>query len=376
MDYIIAEHRNNHSSLMNKGVFTMAIMSREFNTADLTDPHQASLMIKRKALEAGADVVGIGNIERWANAPLQMDPKQIMPECKSIIGMVFRVDRGSLRGIEEGTFFSNYSAMGYGGITYLYMPMTVINVSKFIEDQGYEAIPLGHQSDWRGIDGQGYTPRNYSRPARPGQATPDIMLHLRIAAYLCGLGEIGYSKMFLSPQFGPRCRVGVILTDVELEPDPIYDGPQLCNRCMACIKACPGNCFNPDKPVKVNLAGHNVEWASIDELKCNIAFRGAKRTGVEQETPYQQDQFNDTVPGEWSPFFRKPKNLYNTGQAVCGARGCTRACMISLENRGVLQNTFKDKFRRRPEWSIDWSTPPEYAPGTIFEPEQIVDDAD
>lgn len=45
--------------------------------------------------------------------------------------------------VEEGTWFSNYSAMGYGGITYLYMPMTVINLSKSIEDHGYEAIPMG-----------------------------------------------------------------------------------------------------------------------------------------------------------------------------------------------------------------------------------------
>ena len=42
--------------------------------------------------------------------------------------------------------------------------------------------------------------------------------------------------------------------------------------------------------------------------------------------------------------------------------------MISLESRGVLQNTFKQKFRRRPVWSVDWSKPPEYAPGTVFKP--------
>ena len=120
----------------------MAIMTRNFNEYDFGDPAEAAVTVKRKALEFGADAVGIGSIDRWATAPLQMDPKQIMPECKSIIGMVFRVERGSLRGIEEGTYFSNYSAMGYGGITYLYMPMTVINLSKFIEDQGYEAIPM------------------------------------------------------------------------------------------------------------------------------------------------------------------------------------------------------------------------------------------
>ena len=89
----------------------MAIMTREFNGVDLSDPRQAALEVKRRALEMGADVVGIGSIDRWADAPLQMDPKQIMPECKSIIGMVFRVERGSLRGVEEGTYFSNYSAM-------------------------------------------------------------------------------------------------------------------------------------------------------------------------------------------------------------------------------------------------------------------------
>lgn len=340
----------------------MAVWSRRFNEVDLSDPHRAAEYVKRKALEFGADAVGIGSIDRWSTAPLQMDPKQIMPECKSVIGMVFRVERGSLRGVEEGTYFSNYSAMGYGGITYLYMPMTVINLAKAIEDQGYEAVPMGHQSDWRAIDQIGNLRKSYSRPCRPGQAAPDVMIQLRIAAYLCGLGEIGFSKMFLSPQFGPRNRVGIIMTDVELEPDPIYDGPKLCNRCLACVRACPGHCFDPNRTVKANLGGHEVEWMDLDMSRCDDAFRGMDYADGPQERPYIPGRPN-TKPGEWSPFYQKPANVYNTGQAVCGARGCTRACMISLEARGVLQNTFKQKFRRRPEWRIDWDTEPEYYSG-------------
>lgn len=351
----------------------MTVMSRDFNSVDLSDPAQAAQAVKRKALEYGADVVGIGNIERWDSAPLQMDPKQIMPECRSIIGMVFRVERGSLRGIEEGTYFSNYSAMGYGGITYLYMPMTVINLAKFIEDQGHEAIPMGHQSDWRAIDGVGYGRPEYSRPTRPGQAMPDIMVQLRIASYLCGLGEIGFSKMFLSPQFGPRNRVGIIMTDLALEPDPIYAGPPLCNRCLACVRACPGQCFPTDRTVKVKLAGHELEWSDLDMDKCSFAFRGAEPTETDQATPYFPGH-PKSRPGSWSPFYRKPATLYNTGQAVCGARGCTRACMISLESRGVLQNSFKQKFRRRPTWSVDWDTPPEYSPETVFPPKTVADE--
>ncbi|MBT3376669.1 MAG: 4Fe-4S binding protein [Lentisphaerae bacterium] len=322
--------------------------------------------VKKMAKSMGADAVAIGNIERWEGAPTQMDPRQIMPEARSVIAMGFRVMRGSLRGIEEGTFFSNYSAMGYGGITYLYMPMTVINLCKEIEDSGYEALPMGHQSDWRMIDADGFGRKNYSRPVEAGRASPDVMIQLRIASFLCGLGEIGYSKMLLTPQFGPRQRVGIIITEAELEPDPLYpdtDGPELCNRCMACVKECPTGAINGTKTIKVNLAGHDVEWGEIDCAACDIAFRGGLATDEElsEEERYTTPMFGKNVGrSPHTPFYKKPRNLYNTGQAVCGARGCTRACMISMESRGVVENTFKDKFRRRKPWTVDWSTEPEY----------------
>ncbi len=331
----------------------------EFGQPDLDNPTEAAKLVKRQALAFGADAVGIGNIERWEGAPLQMDPRQIMPECKSIIAMAFRVMRGSMRGIEEGTYFSNYSSMGYGGITYLYMPMTVINLSKFIEDRGCEAIPMGHQSDWRAIDNHGNRREEFSRPVAPGRAAPDVMVQLRIASYLCGLGEIGFSKMLLTPQFGPRNRVGIILTDAELEPDPIYSGPQLCNKCMACVKACPGACIPADKTVKVKLAGRDLEWSDVNMSKCDDTFVGGIRhdSPVPENERYIKGQEN-IGRGSWTPFKEKPRNLYNTGQAVCGAAGCTRACMMSLEARGVLKNKFKEKFRRRAKWNVDWSKAP------------------
>ena len=340
------------------------------------DPKQAAEAVKRQALALGADSVGIGSIDRWANAPTQMDPKQIMPECKSVIAMAFRVMRGSMRGIEEGTYFSNYSAMGYGGITYLYMPMTVINLCKYIEDRGYEAVPMGHQSDWRGIDGNytrygGRLKENYSRPVAPGRAAPDVMIHLRIAGYLCGLGEIGHSMMLLTPEFGPRNRIGIIMTDVELEPDPIYDGPQLCNRCMACVRDCPTGAISRKETVKLELAGRQVEFARVDCDACNRGFRGVQ--AVEGEVPEDEQYMGAGIrPGWWSPFTKKPKSLYNTGQAVGGARGCTRACMIELEKRGVLRNKFKDGFRRRPEWRVDWDAPPAYPEDVHMADEPVI----
>ncbi len=357
-------------------------IQREMGQTDLDhDPKAAAAAVKRQALALGADAVGIGNIERWAGAPTQMDPRQIMPECKSIIAMAFRVMRGSLRGVEEGTFFSNYSSMGYGGITYVYMPMTVINLSRYIEDRGYEAIPMGHQSDWRAIDGY-YTGAagggrlmsdTFSRPVAPGRAAPDVMVHLRIAGYLCGLGEIGHSMMLLTPEFGPRNRIGIVLTDVELEPDPVMKPGTLCNRCMACVRACPSGAISRTETVKLQLAGNQVEFARIDCDACNLGFRGAEETG--ESVPADRQYMSETTkPAPWSPFFKKPKSLYNSGQAVEGSRGCTRACMIQLEKRGVLRNRFKEPFRRRPEWGVDWSAEPQYPADVARADEPVIGD--
>ncbi|MBO5792840.1 MAG: hypothetical protein J6S54_10280, partial [Lentisphaeria bacterium] len=45
----------------------------------------------------------------------------------------------------------------------------------------------------------------------------------------------------------------------------------------------------------------------------------------------------------------------NAGKAVCGAGGCTRACLASLEARGVLTRKMKKPFRRYQPWKVDWS---------------------
>jgi len=312
--------------------------------------------VKAFARAQGADMVGIGSIDRWEGAPIQMDPRQIMPEAKSVIAMAFRFNRGTLRGIEEGTFFSNYSSMGYGALTHLYIPMTVINLSKFIEDHGQEAMPIGHLSPWRAIDNEGDL-RPFSRPVAPGRAQPDVMVNLRIAGYLCGLGEIGWSKVFLTPRFGPRQRLGIVLTEAELEPDPVMEPGTLCNRCMACVKDCPVDAIKRDQSVKVTLGGYDLEWNDLDCQRCAVGLRGGVPVEDEEHANYMDTEVYGmkVARGPHTPWRHKPQNLYKTGQAICGGRGCLRACMISLEGREVLENKFDTPFRRRPAWSVDWS---------------------
>ena len=38
--------------------------------------------------------------------------------------------------------------------------------------------------------------------------------------------------------------------------------------------------------------------------------------------------------------------------AVCGAKGCIRACMDALEKSGKIKNTFKNPFYRKQGWTM------------------------
>ena len=99
-----------------------------------------SEMIKKIALEAGADKCGIAPISRMKGAPDDMNPMFLFPEAKSMIGFVFRIPRGLQRGIEEGTQFYQYPSMAYGGINEIFAPVVLYQVGKYIESEGYEAF--------------------------------------------------------------------------------------------------------------------------------------------------------------------------------------------------------------------------------------------
>ncbi|MBN2311159.1 MAG: (4Fe-4S)-binding protein, partial [Candidatus Hydrogenedentes bacterium] len=78
--------------------------------------------VKRLARDAGADLVGIGSMDRYEGAPKPFDVRYIFPEATSIIGLAFRIPRGYLRGVEEGTHFYQYPSMGYANINEVYAP--------------------------------------------------------------------------------------------------------------------------------------------------------------------------------------------------------------------------------------------------------------
>ena len=356
-----------------------------------------SQMIKEAALAAGADLCGIGTMDRFEGAPPDMDPRYLFPEAKTVIGFAFRIPRGVQRGIEEGTQFYQYPSMAYGGINEIYAPAVLYRVGKLLEDEGYEALlyrntgARGRISDVDGTVGNTISPEEqitvneqaknkaahhrtvqFTRPVREDTVAPDLQFHFRLAAVVCGMGEIGWSKMLLTPEFGPLQRVAFLFTDAELEPDPIYDGPALCRKCMACVRECPGHCIpsiKDNNSCSATIEGHTYEWGNIDMWRCYAFYTHAGRyynPFVPKEVFDKNNGSLDLLEDFDNKMVADEKNvteLYHEleqyfptwvgyNMAKCG--GCIRACVSMLEKKGgCMEGRFKEPLRTGKAWKMD-----------------------
>jgi epoxyqueuosine reductase len=307
---------------------------------------------KNFARSCGADLVGIGSMDRFEGAPKEMDPRYIFPEATAIVGLGFRIHRGCFRGIEEGTFFGAYPSMGYAGINYRDAPITLRMICNALEDDGYEAVPIQNMLFVNPLDPLDGKPLGGTRPVREGLPAPDVMIHFRISAVICGMGEIGSSKLFLSPEFGPRQRLAFLLTDAPLAPDPIFDG-EICDRCMLCVNECSVGALSREKRVRVTVAGKQMEWAELDCVRCSGGYTGAN-PHYSPFTPEDYDMeaaLSQPYGGGDLPYNRVSQYMYHLNGAIEGAR-CMRECFIHLEQTGRIKNLFKNPFRKRKAWRL------------------------
>ncbi len=323
--------------------------------------------IKRLAKSLGADLVGIASMDRFEGAPANQDPRYIQPDAKACIVLAFRVPRGYYRGIEEGTFFSVYTTMGYAGINEVFGPIILRELVCYLEDEGYESVPLPNiYLRSSAYFDKGPNDPSVSVPVSPDKPCPDVMIDMRVAAYAAGLGEFGWSKVFLTPEFGPLQRFAALLTTAPLEPDPIFEG-KICDRCMSCARACTGKAISMTEADHITIAGHVVEYAKVDLKACSIAYRG----GDPDYNPFldskvKYEDYKDLYFG--SPVLEEavhiPKYMRH-GSALEGARGCMRECYAHLERVGRLTKKFSTPFRKpgwKP-WKIDRSLYPDIVVG-------------
>lgn len=281
-------------------------------TQEEADVEELTSRVKQVALEAGADLVGIAGIDRFAGLPPEHSPLSIFPEARSVIVVGKRIARGALRGVEEGTQFSNYD-LYVGNWLNQFLSATVFEVSAFLENSRWEAVPLMNLPTQ--IPAMGIA-------VRSGQPEPNVLVDIEEAAVRAGLGEIGYCGLLLTPQYGPRQKVEAILTDAVLEADPMLAEP-VCDDCLECAKACPLSAISLKEKVTYSIAGKEITVGKIDYSKCAICQNGAR-----------------------------PNRYHKDAPADRTAAICTRTCVAHLSESGRLQDTPRLPFRRREPWTL------------------------
>ena len=231
----------------------------------------------------------------------------------------------------------------------------------FIEDHGYETVPIMYY-------GKNLAPNTGEAKQRPDgslKPQPEVFFNFRTGAVLCGVGEIGHSRVLLSPEFGPAQRLYFIVTEAELETDPIING--ICDHCMECVKDCPANALQYMAEDNIDIPGiTKINRSAIDILKCRLAHisgglspyanekvrRYVKNIvdGTEQQTadgsPRPSIEDMEKFVTENVSYAANIQKIFGCLSALCGD-GCIRSCLAHLDETGKLSKKFRNSFRRQ-----------------------------
>ncbi len=220
-------------------------------------------MVKELALTNKLNYVNVAPAESLQGEPEWIRPADFLPGARSVISLGMKLGVGvqlaNQIAYHRGPRHAIYSYLwhGFGLPSLHFIDRTALLVCRLLEDEGYIAVPVMSASTF---------------DAR-GSIMEFSNIHAAVAA---GLGELGYSGLALMPDVGPRVRCGAIITNAELEPDPLYEGPRLCDveKCKKlgdgaplCVSACPTKAIGADLE-RVVIGGRSFEVAKFDRFRC------------------------------------------------------------------------------------------------------------
>ena len=232
-------------------------------------------LIKEKAKELGATVCGIGAIYDESNP--QKDPKSILPKAKCIIGFGFAVPKGLYKAMDKGAQYYTYTTMGVKYIDEEMAEIFLLKIGGMIENEGYDACLQKAIPNLR-IKGDKTTNPEvmdtyeliHAEAVEEGKPVPDVIIDFGKAAKACGIGEMGLNGKILNKKYGPFMRYCFIITDAPIEVDEVKE-ESICDKCGACIEACPGNAVSED---------------GLDTWQCSVYYKGAHKSN-----PFITDEF-------------------------------------------------------------------------------------
>ncbi|KXG73647.1 4Fe-4S double cluster binding domain-containing protein [Thermotalea metallivorans] len=167
-------------------------------------------ILKNKIMEWGASKVGYADLG------------DVLPEeykhLKTGISIAVRLSDEIMSQIQEApthTYFHHYRTVNF------FIDQITLKITMQLQEWGYLAMAIA-ASQSVNIDGRHYR---------------GVFQH-KTAATRSGMGWIGKNGCLVTEEYGPRVRLGTVLTNM----DVVYDPPVVaskCGACKKCVQACP-----------------------------------------------------------------------------------------------------------------------------------------
>ena len=261
--------------------------------------------VKEKALELGADLVGIADGEKVGAREVTEH------DCGRAIVLATRVQAGSSRILPWNDRNKYYN----DELSLTFLEEVSLELVYWLEDAGYPAIivPPTH------VD-----PSNYHGDPKKHQGT---LLSLTHAAVQAGLGTLGLNLQLLTKEFGPRVLLTAVLSSIDVECDrpmseALCHGPQ----CGRCLKACPGD-----------VVQHwERDWEGCDRYRSPHGFA--------QLSEYLGKVIDEPDPKQKKALLRS-EDSFNLWQSILrgagvitGCRRCADVCPVGADYEAMLKD--------------------------------------
>jgi epoxyqueuosine reductase len=260
--------------------------------------------LKKMALDNGMDYFGVGPVSRWANAPVGHRPNDLLAEAKTVIVMGMRVP--------EGCIEANHRAYEGYNLINDQMEDAALKLSTYLEDE--------------------IRVKTFLPPASVGRDEYKMMgiISNRHSAVCAGLAEFGWNGLALTPDAGPRVRWVIIVTEADLEPDPLYSGKPLCKNCHTCVAVCPINAISDTESVTVEIEDRTYTYNKLNRPVCRSGVTGLA-AGTAGRLQAENVRETVTKVEDWLKLVQSDNkwNRLERTAAMCGR--CMILCPVGRE---------------------------------------------
>jgi len=265
------------------------------------------------AMDSGLDFFGVSPVDRFRHAPQGHRPTDLLPGAKSVISVGIKIPQGAIEANHRA-----YEGLRQGIFTYMLFGYNILNE---IIDSGLWKIGRFIEQELRKIA--------YPIPASIPRDEEKMMgaMSNRHAAVCAGLADFGWNGLAMRPETGPRVRWGTLVTDLEIEPNMLYDGSGVCTNCKWCVQVCPLKAISDDQSAELNIEGKVFRYGVLNKMRCRCGVSGFTRsTAGRIDIPIPQKM----TPEEWLAVARND-NVWNKIERV--ASMCGR-CMVTCKAGG------------------------------------------